>query len=73
MLRVRPNFSIIKTDEKYSYILADISVSNANELDTELIIAGKNFKFVEGCIAWDISTGDFYGLDGNGNWIKQGV
>jgi len=26
----------------------------------------------QGSIAWDISTGDFYGLDSSGEWIKQG-
>lgn len=45
----------------------DISVADSSELATET----DNTVFTEGSIAWDISTGDFYGLAGE-QWIKQG-
>jgi hypothetical protein len=25
----------------------------------------------QGSIAWDIATGDFYGLNSSGSWVKQ--
>lgn len=45
----------------------EISVASSSELATET----DNTVFTEGSIAWDISTGDFYGLAG-GSWVKQG-
>ena len=45
----------------------EISVASSSELVTEI----ENTAFTEGSIAWDISTGDFYGLAG-GSWMKQG-
>ena len=44
----------------------DISVADSSELATET----DNTVFTDGSIAWDISTGDFYGL-ANGSWYKQ--
>jgi hypothetical protein len=44
----------------------EISVGSSSELATET----SDTVFTDGSIAWDISTGDFYGLSG-GEWINQ--
>ena len=67
MLKIR-NFEVERSNEQGEFIRAEISVSDASELAT----TSGNYTFVEGSIAWDISTGDFYGLDSSGEWIKQG-
>ena len=46
--------------------IAEISVASSSELAT----SNGNYIFTEGSIAWDISTGDFYGLVGS-TWTKQ--
>lgn len=45
---------------------AEISVGSTAELDT----TDGNVVFTDGSIAWDISTGAFYGLTG-GTWYAQ--
>lgn len=45
---------------------ADISVESSSELSTST----DNYIFTSGSTAWDISTGDHYGL-AKGVWIKQ--
>ena len=72
MLILRPNFDIIKYEDGYNYVLGECTVSDVSELNTEIISDGKNFKLTEGCVCWDISTGDFYGLNSSDEWIKQG-
>lgn len=57
------------TFEKTNTARVEIAVDSASELVTEY----KGIAFTQGSIAWDISTGDFYGLDSNGNWNKQGA
>lgn len=54
--------------EGVNYIRADIAVDSASDLTVEFA----SFHFTMGSIAWDISTGDFYGLDSTGTWTKQG-
>lgn len=49
------------------YIRAELAIDSAEDLATS---CGGNV-FVTGSIAWDISTGDFYGLSGD-TWYKQG-
>ncbi len=52
---------------KTNYIRAEIIVDSAAELPTEI----NGNVLTMGSIAWDISTGDFYGLDGSGTWHNQ--
>lgn len=54
--------------EKVNTARVEIAVDSASELVTEY----KGITFTQGSIAWDISTGDFYGLDSSGTWYKQG-
>lgn len=53
---------------KTNYIRAEIIVDSASELPTEI----NGNVLTMGSIAWDISTGDFYALKSNGEWVKQG-
>lgn len=48
---------------------AEIAVDNVSDLTTTL----NDYVFTAGSIAWDISTGDFYGLNSSGTWVKQGT
>ena len=65
MLKVR---SFVQEGTKNGKMVgvAEISVASSSELAT----SNGNYIFTEGSIAWDISTGDFYGLEG-GTWHKQ--
>lgn len=50
-------------------VLVEMALDSSADLpevdyQTEQILA-------QGSIAWDISTGDFYGLNSSGNWINQ--
>lgn len=49
------------------HVCAEISVSSPSEL----AVTHGEYTFTEGSIAWDIKTGDFYGLADDGNWYKQ--
>lgn len=50
-----------------NHIRAEIAVDSASDLATECASG----VFTQGSIAWDIETGDFYGLDSSGEWVKQ--
>ena len=52
---------------KTNYIRAEIIVDSVTELPTEI----NGNVLIMGSIAWDVSTGDFYGLDSTGTWYKQ--
>ena len=49
------------------YGIAVLFISAASELVTST----SSFEFTEGSIAWDINTGDCYGLKSSGDWVKQ--
>lgn len=51
-----------------NYVRAEIAVDSSSDLTTT-VGAG---TLTAGSIAWDVSTGDFYGLDSDGTWHKQG-
>ena len=57
-----------KLVEGTNYIRAEIAVDSSSDLTTT--IGGQ--VLTAGSIAWDISTGNFYGLDSSGSWHKQG-
>ena len=48
-------------------IRAKLAVDSAADLAANL----NNYHFVLGSIAWDVSTGDIYGIDSTGTWHKQ--
>jgi hypothetical protein len=68
--------SIIRTEFiRYDYTSAlslnrvELCVDSANELPAAN--AFDSMLLAQGSIAWDVSTGDFYGLHSDGTWYKQ--
>jgi len=47
----------------------ELCVDSASELPA--VDAFDNMLLAQGSIAWDVSTGDFYGLGSDGTWYKQ--
>lgn len=47
----------------------ELDIDSASELPT--VDAFDGMRLYQGSIAWDISTGDFYGLNSLGEWYKQ--
>lgn len=47
----------------------EIDVDTASDLPAADDFEGK--LIAQGSIAWDISTGDFYGMQGDGTWVVQ--
>lgn len=56
-------------DNGKDVVLALISVGSASELPTPAIVNDKVLH--EASCAWDISTGDGYGLLASGSWVRQ--
>ena len=52
-----------------SCVRAEIDCDTADDLPAVDCIQG--CELIAGSIAWDISTGDFYGLGSDGTWKKQ--
>ena len=57
-----------RTQGVTKYARCEITVKAASELAATW--PNRNIAFTEGSIAWDISTGDFYGFM-DGSWYKQ--
>ncbi|MCI5816467.1 hypothetical protein [Ruminococcus sp.] len=55
--------------EEKSVERMEICVDAASDLPTVNSIPG--CKIAQGSIAWDVSTGDFYGMASTGEWIIQ--
>lgn len=53
-----------------SVVRAEIDCDTASDIPAYNAVPGR--KLTIGSIAWDISTGDFYGLQSDGTWKKQG-
>ena len=47
----------------------EICADTASDLPTVNSITG--CKIAQGSIAWDVSTGDFYGMSSAGEWVNQ--
>lgn len=58
-------------DDSSSVVIAEIAVDEKTELPTADGISGRILS--HGTIAWEISTGDFYGLRSDGKWVDQGT
>lgn len=68
--------SIIRTEFiRYDYTSArslnrvELCVDSASELPA--VNAFDSMLMFQGSVAWDVSTGDFYGLGSDGTWYKQ--
>ena len=66
MLRHRPNSIVSLGDGTEAYM--ELNADSAADLATTY----EGYDIAAGSICLDISTGDFYVLDGNGNWVKVG-
>jgi len=69
MYSLRPDKVILKYEGKRAVIIGELNVDSSADLPAYDAIPG--FILAQGSIAWDISTGDFYGLNSSGVWIKQ--
>lgn len=52
-----------------NYTRADIIADSVSDLTVEGI---SNYHFTFGSIAWVVGSAEWYGLDSNENWVKQG-
>ena len=63
------NSTTIRRESNLRVERMEICVDAAADLPTVNSIAG--CKIAQGSIAWDMSTGDFYGMTSTGDWINQ--
>ncbi len=68
MISIR-NENFIKYESGLSVVRMEIDVDSAEELPAKDYFSGRTLY--QGSIAWDISTGDFYGMTSLGEWILQ--
>lgn len=72
MLSIRKS-TFIRFDNGKSVERLELALDSAADLPAAengtVIIDGR--VAAQGSIAWDISTGDFYGLNSSGEWINQ--
>ena len=68
MLSIRSE-EFIRYERGLSVVRMEIDVDTAEEIPDINGIAG--IILYQGSIAWDISTGNFYGLTSSGEWILQ--
>lgn len=66
MLKILESVKELSSDTEKEHIRALISVSSSSDLATET----EDYVFTEASIAWNISTGEIYGLTG-GSWVEQ--
>ena len=63
------NSTTIRRESNLRVERMEICVDAASDLPTANSIAG--CKIAMGSIAWDVSTGDFYGMTSTGDWVNQ--
>ena len=66
MLRHRPNSIVSLGDGTEAYM--ELNADSAADLATTY----EGYDIAAGSICLDISTGNFYVLNGSGNWVKVG-
>lgn len=52
-----------------NYMRAELVADSVSDLTVEGI---SNYHFTFGSIAWVVDSAEWYGLDSNENWVKQG-
>lgn len=65
MLRHRPNSIVSLRDGTEAYM--ELNADSAADMATTY----QGYDIAAGSICLDISTGDFYVLNGSGNWVNQ--
>ena len=68
MISIR-NENFIKYESGLSVVRMEIDIDSAEELPETNYFSGRTLY--QGSIAWDISTGNFYGMTSSGEWILQ--
>lgn len=68
MISIR-NEKFIKYENNLSVVRMEIDIDSAEELPETNYFSGRTLY--QGSIAWDISTGNFYGMTSLGEWILQ--
>ena len=68
MISIR-NEKFIKYENNLSVVRMEIDIDSAEELPETNYFSGRTLS--QGSIAWDISTGNFYGMTSLGEWILQ--
>ena len=68
MISIR-NEEFIKYENNKPVMRMEIDVDSAEELPDIDDFSGRIMYM--GSVAWDISTGDFYGLTSTGEWVLQ--
>ncbi len=63
------NEKYLRSESDTIVVRAELCVDSAEELPEADGIAGR--LLAAGSLAWDISTGDIYGLTGAGEWAAQ--
>lgn len=63
------NSTTIRRESNLRVERMEICVDAAADLPTVNSIPG--CRIAQGSIAWDISTGDFYGMTSTGEWVNQ--
>lgn len=63
------NSTTIRRESNLRVERMEICVDAASDLPTANSIA--DCMIAQGSIAWDVSTGDFYGMTSTGDWINQ--
>ena len=61
----------LRYENELSVERMEICADTASDLPTVNSITG--CMIAQGSIAWDVSTGDFYGMTSTGDWINQSV
>ena len=59
----------LRYENELSVERMEICADTASDLPTVNSITG--CKIAQGSIAWDVSTGDFYGMTSTGEWVNQ--
>ena len=59
----------VSFDEGVSVVIAELAVDSQTELPTADGLEGR--KLSPASLAWEISTGEFYGFGSDGKWVNQ--
>jgi hypothetical protein len=69
MCQLNDHYEHVGFNNGREVIIAEVIVGSASELPSITFFDG--FELHERSRAWDVSTGDTYGLISDGTWVKQ--
>ncbi len=64
-------WTVIRSETRYSRVPYSARITIAVDTLEELPTGDELSTFIQGSVAWVLSTGDIYGLSSSGEWIKQ--